>query len=68
LYTQGVFEKRPNFCFKDIIAHFTAFLSTIPFKVVPSTGDTPFSTFLPMLECFLERNYVMARSYAIAFS
>ena len=30
-------------------------LSTVPFKVVPSTGDTPFPTFLPLLECFLER-------------
>jgi len=22
---QGVFKKRPNFCYKDFIAHFTAF-------------------------------------------
>ena len=29
-------------------------LSTIPFKEVPSTGDTPLPTFLPLLECFLE--------------
>ena len=29
-------------------------LSTVPFKLVPSTGDTPFPTFLPLLECFLE--------------
>jgi hypothetical protein len=27
----------------------------VPFKIVPSTGDTPFLTFLPVLECFLER-------------
>jgi hypothetical protein len=27
----------------------------VPFKVVPSTGDTPLSTFLPLLEFFLER-------------
>jgi hypothetical protein len=26
-------------------------------KVVPSTGDTPFPTFLPLLECFLERTF-----------
>jgi len=26
-----------------------------PFKLLPSTGDTPFLTFLPLLECFLER-------------
>jgi hypothetical protein len=32
-------------------------LSTVPFKVVPSTGDTPFITFLPLLECFLERMF-----------
>jgi hypothetical protein len=30
-------------------------LSTVPFKVVPSTGDTPFPSFLSLLECFLER-------------
>ena len=30
-------------------------LGTGPFKVVPSTGDTPLPTFLPLLECFLER-------------
>ena len=27
----------------------------VPFKVVPSTGDTQFPTFLLLLECFLER-------------
>ena len=32
-------------------------LSTVPFKVVLSTGDTPFLTFLPLLECFLERTF-----------
>jgi hypothetical protein len=32
-------------------------LSTVPFKVVSSTGDTPFPTFLPLLECFLERTF-----------
>jgi hypothetical protein len=32
-------------------------LSTVSFKVVPSTGDTPFPTFLPLLECFLERTF-----------
>jgi hypothetical protein len=30
-------------------------LSTVLFKVVSSTGDTPFSTFLPLLKRFLER-------------
>ena len=32
-------------------------LSTAPFKVVPSTGDTLFPTFLPLLECILERTF-----------
>jgi hypothetical protein len=32
-------------------------LSTAPFKAVPSTGDTPFPTLLPLLECFLERTF-----------
>jgi hypothetical protein len=32
-------------------------LSTVPFKVIPSTSDTPFPTFLPFLECFLERTF-----------
>jgi hypothetical protein len=32
-------------------------LSTAPFKVVPSTGDTPFPTFLSLLECFLEHTF-----------
>ena len=32
-------------------------LSTVPFKAVDSTGDTPFPTFLPLLECFLERTF-----------
>ena len=45
IYVQGVFKKRPNFCYKDY-----NILSTVPFQVVPSTGDTPFQTFLPLLE------------------
>jgi hypothetical protein len=32
-------------------------LSNVPFKAVPCTGDTPFPTFLPLLECFLERTF-----------
>jgi hypothetical protein len=49
-----VFKKRPNFNLKT---SFYNILSTVPFKVVPSTGDTPFSTFLPLLECFPERTF-----------
>jgi hypothetical protein len=51
---QGVFKKIPNFCYKDSILQF---FSTAPFKAAPSTGDTPFQTFLPLLECFLERTF-----------
>ena len=36
---------------------FYIILSTLPFKVVSSTGDTPFPMFLPLLECFLERTF-----------
>jgi hypothetical protein len=32
-------------------------LSTVPFKVVPSTDNTPLPTFHPLLECFLERTF-----------
>jgi hypothetical protein len=32
-------------------------LSTIPFKVFPYAADTPFLTFLPLLEWFLERTF-----------
>ena len=36
---------------------FYSILSTVPFKVVPSTGDIPFPTFLPLLKCFLKRTF-----------
>jgi hypothetical protein len=51
---QGVFKNRPNFCYKDL---FYNILSAVPFTVVPSTGNAPFPTFLPLLECFLERTF-----------
>jgi len=46
-------KKDPTFAIK------TSFdiLNTVPFKVVPSTGDTLFPNFLPLLECFLERTF-----------
>jgi hypothetical protein len=54
-FIQGVFKKKAGtFAIKTL---FYNILSTVPFKVVPSTGDTPFPTFLPMLECFLERTF-----------
>ena len=47
-------KKDRNF---DIKTLFYNILSTVLFKLVPSTGDTPFPTFLPLLECFLERTF-----------
>ena len=49
--TRLVQKKDRTFVIKTL---FCNILSTVPFKVAPSTGDTPFSTFLPLLECFLE--------------
>jgi hypothetical protein len=51
-YIQGVFKKRPNFCYKDfILQHF----KHCPLQSSPSTGNTPFPMFIPLLDCFLER-------------
>jgi hypothetical protein len=47
-------KKDRTFAIKTL---FYNILSTVPFKVVPPTGDTPFPTFLPLLECFLERTF-----------
>jgi hypothetical protein len=47
-------KKDRTFAIKTL---FYIILSTVPFRVVPSTGDTPFLTFLPLLECFLERTF-----------
>jgi hypothetical protein len=46
-------KKDPTFAKKTLFYHI---LSTVPFKVFPSTGDTPFPMFHPLLECFLERS------------
>jgi hypothetical protein len=43
-------KKDPTFVIKTL---FYNILSTVPFRAVPSTGDTPFPTFLPLLERFL---------------
>jgi hypothetical protein len=51
---KGVFKKDRTFAKKTL---FYNILSTVPFKVAPSTGDTPFPPFLPLLECFLERTF-----------
>jgi hypothetical protein len=45
-------KKARTFAIKTLVYNI---LSTGPFKVVASTGDTPFPTFLPLVECFVER-------------
>jgi hypothetical protein len=53
-YTRRVKKKDRTFAIKTL---FYNILNTAHFKVVPSTGDTPFPTFLPLLEYFLERSF-----------
>jgi hypothetical protein len=62
-----VFKKDRAFVIKTL---FYNILSTVTFKVLPSAGDTPFLTFLPLLECFLERTFcdVAQFSYRILLS
>ena len=50
---QGVFNKRPNFCYKDFILHF----KHCPLQSRPVYWPYNFATFLPSLECFLERTF-----------
>jgi hypothetical protein len=52
--TMRVQKKDRTFAIKSL---FYNILSSVPFKVVPSTGDTTFPTFLPLLECFLEGTF-----------
>jgi hypothetical protein len=47
-------KKYRNFAIKTL---FYNILSTVPFKVIPSTGNTTFPTFLPLFECYLERTF-----------
>jgi hypothetical protein len=42
-------KKRPNFSYKDFIAHFTA---SEAFKVIPSTGTTPFPSYKDFIAHF----------------
>ena len=51
---QGVLIKDRIFAINTL---FFNILSIVPFKAVPSTGDTPFPSFLPLLECFLELTF-----------
>jgi len=54
-------KKDRTFAIKTL---FYNILSTVPFKVVPSTGDTPFPKFLPLLECLLERIFCDGAQYS----
>jgi hypothetical protein len=54
LKIQSVFKKDRTFAIQTL---FYNILSTVPFKVVPYTGDTQFPMFLLLLECFLERTF-----------
>jgi hypothetical protein len=47
-------KKDRTFAIKTL---FYNILSTVPIKVVPTTGDIPFPTSLPLLDCFLERTF-----------
>jgi hypothetical protein len=51
VYIQGVFKKHRTFATNT---SFYNILSTVIFKVAPSTGDTPFPMFLPLSK-YLER-------------
>jgi len=51
-----MFKKRPNICYKDLVLILQHFKHR-PLQSSPSTGDTPFLTFLPLLEWFLERTF-----------
>jgi hypothetical protein len=51
---QGVFKKARTFAIKILFYNIS---STVLFKVLSSTDDTPFPAFLPLLECFLERSF-----------
>jgi len=54
---QGVLKKTTKLSLQRLYCSLYNILSTVPFKVVPSTGNTPFPTFLTLLECFLERTF-----------
>jgi hypothetical protein len=59
-------KKDQTYAIKTLLLIYSI-LSTVPFKVVPSTSDTPFPAFLPLLECFLECTFCdgMQFSYRI---
>jgi len=63
---QGDFKGDRTFAIKTLLL-ILQHLSTVPFKVVPSTGRTPFPTFLPPLECFLERTFCDGAQFSYRF-
>jgi len=50
-------QKKTELSLQRLYCSFYSILSTVPFKVVPSAGVTPFPTFIQLLECFLERTF-----------
>ena len=60
-------QKKTEFLLYRLYCSFYSILSTVPFKAVPTTGDTPFPTFLPLLKCFLEHTFYNGHSSLIKF-
>ena len=51
------FRKKTELLLWRFYCSFHNILRTVPFKIVFCTGDTPFPTFLPLLEFFLGRTF-----------
>jgi len=64
----GVFKKRLNFCYKNFIAHFTAFLALSPSKKSPLLAIHRSQRFYHCWNASWNALSVMARSYLVAFS
>jgi hypothetical protein len=65
-YIKGVLKKNRTFAIKTsllILQHF----NIVSFTVVPSTGDTSFPTFLPLLDCFLEHTFCDGAQFSLHF-
>ena len=61
-------QKKTELLLQRLYCSFYSFLSTLSFKVVPSTGDKPFSTFFHCWNASWNALSVMVRSSLIAFS
>jgi len=56
-YIQGVFKKKDRtFAIKPLLL-ISQHFKHCPLQSSPYTSNTPFPTFLPLLECFLERTF-----------